>query len=170
MKTFFTVIFTLSLLVFSGCGYHMGSIAHPQLSSIAIAPVKNETTVYNAASEMRMELCEMFMVDGSLTLTDMNKSDCILYARILDVSYIEVSEDSYDDDIIYRPTEWRVDIKVEFTVSIPGRREPLVPATTVSGSSLFQVQADMETNRHQATLQACADAARRVVSLTTEAW
>lgn len=169
-KSVITLALIGVIILVSGCGYHMGSIAHPQLTSIAIAPVVNETTSFNVASDMRMGLCEMFMTDGSLTLTNLNKADCILQSRVISVDYIEVTSDSYDYDVIYRPTEWRVTVKVEFSVIIPGKREPLISAQTASGSALFQVQADLETNRRQATLQACADAARRVVTRTTEAW
>lgn len=156
-------------LLLTGC-YHWGSLMHPQIKSIAVAPVVNETAAYNLASEMRMALNEQFMVDGSLELKSLNTADCILNARVLAVTYIEVSDDSYDDDVIYRPTEWRVNVTMEFTVTIPGKREPLISTRTVQGESLFQVQADLETNRHQATLRACANAAQRAVVATTEAW
>jgi len=163
------IMMLLPLLLAAGC-YHFGSIAHPQIESIAIAPVVNETATYNLASEMRMALCEQFMTDGSLTLRDLNTADCILNARVTQVEYIEVSDASYDDDIIYRPVEWRVTVTLEFNVTIPGKREPLVSTRTVTGNTMFQVQADLETNRHQATLHACANAAKAAVVATTEAW
>lgn len=163
----FLILAAAALL--SGC-YHWGSLMHPQVQSIAIAPVVNETAAYNVASEMRMMLCEEFMRDGSLTLTGLNTADCILNGRVLNITYIEVSDDSYDNDIIYRPTEWRVTVTMEFTVTIPGKREPLVASRVVQGDSLFQVQADLETNRHQATLRACSNAAQRAVVAVTEAW
>jgi len=157
-------------LFLSGCGYHLGSIMHPQVKSIAVAPVVNETAVYNAASEMRMMLCEQIMTDGSLELTDMETADCILQARILNVSYTEVTSASYNNDVIYRPTEWRIVVTMEFKVIIPGKREPLISTRTVTGNTLFQVQADLETNRHQATLLACGNAAYNAVIAITEAW
>ncbi len=170
MRLFLKLTLALSLMAIAGCGYHMGSIAHPQVKSIAIAPVINDTATFNAASDMRMALSETFMVDGSYTLTSLEKADAILKARVINVAYTEITEDSYDSDVIYRPTEWRVEVTVEFTVIIPGKREPLIPVRTVTGNTLFQAQADMETNRRQATLVACADAAKRVTVLATEAW
>ncbi len=159
----------LPLLLAAGC-YHCGSLMHPQIESIAVAPVVNDTAAYNLASEMRMALCEQFTTDGSLTLRDLNTADCILNARVIEVTCIEISDDSYDDDVIYRPTEWRVTVTMEFKVVIPGKREPLISTRTVTGDSMFQVQADLETNRHQATLRACANAAKAAVVATTEAW
>ncbi|MEA4862774.1 MAG: LPS assembly lipoprotein LptE [Victivallaceae bacterium] len=163
------LILLLPLILAASC-YHCGSLMHPQVQSIAIAPVVNETAAYNLASEMRMALSEQFMTDGSLTVRDLNTADCILNARVIEVTYIEISDDSYDSDVIYRPTEWRVTVTMEFKVIIPGNREPLVSTRTVTGDSMFQVQADLATNQHQATLRACANAAKAAVVATTEAW
>ncbi|MEG2075255.1 MAG: hypothetical protein RRY34_02040, partial [Victivallaceae bacterium] len=56
---------TLILMLCAGC-YHMGSMMHPDVKTIAIAPVVNETTAYNASINMRKALLEQFMRDGSL--------------------------------------------------------------------------------------------------------
>ena len=53
----------LLALFFSGCGYRIGNLGHPQLKSVAIAPVVNDTLAYNASAEMRGQLAERFQVD-----------------------------------------------------------------------------------------------------------
>ena len=44
-----------ALLAFGlgGCGYHLGDIGNPQLKSIAVAPIDNETYEPNASAFMR---------------------------------------------------------------------------------------------------------------------
>ncbi len=169
-RVIFSALSVLTMIMTGGCGYHWGSIMHPQVKSIAIAPVVNETTAYNVASDMRMMLAEQFMLDGSLELTSLETSDCILETRVLGVKFTEIDDDSYDASVIYRPSEWRVEVEAEFKVIIPGTREPLVKTRKVVGRALFKSQADMETNRIQATRMACAEAAKLIIIYTTEAW
>lgn len=169
-RRIFSALLTSALLFITGCGYHWGSIMHPQVKSIAIAPVVNETTAYNVASDMRMMLAEQFTLDGSLELTSLETSDCILETRVLSVKFTEIDDDSYDASVIYRPSEWRVEVEAEFRVIIPGVREPLIKPRKVTGRALFKSQADMETNRIQATRMACSEAAKLIIIYTTEAW
>ena len=159
----------LVLLCLAGC-YHVGSIAHPELESVAIAPVVNETAAYNVSAQMRQLLCEQFMTDGSLQLKDLDTADCIVNARIVSVQFREISDDSNDDNIVFLPSEWTVQIHVEFSVIIPGKATSLVSQRKVTGTTDFQVQADLETNRERAIQQAARDAAQQIVTYTTEAW
>ena len=153
-----------------GCGYHMGSIAHPQIKTIAIAPVVNESLAYNAAADLRGMLCDQFMFDGSFKIKEQGTADCIVYARILEVITAEVMSTSYNNDQTYQAAEWSATVTVEFTVIIPGRKDPLVSKRTVSGTTNYQVEADVETNRRRGIQMACRDAAQQVVIYTTEAF
>jgi outer membrane lipopolysaccharide assembly protein LptE/RlpB len=159
-----------SAIMLSGCGYHMGTFMHPQVKSIAIAPVVNDSLGYNVAAEMRGKLAEAFMRESSLKVKNLREADCVLYARVTNISYTEVTEVSHDDDKTFRSAEWQIKIKVEFSVIIPGRKEPLIKPRTVTAYTNFQVQADMDTNRRQGTQQACYNAAQQIVDYTTEGW
>ena len=154
----------------SGCGYHVGSLMHPQVKSIAIAPVTNETLVYNTSAILRNRLTEAFMRDGSMKVTSLREADCILYARVLDINYRETTPATFDDEITYRPMEWRIWMTVEFTVLIPGNKEPLIRKQEVTADSLFQVQADFFVNRQRGIEQCSWHVSRRVVQQVTENW
>lgn len=166
----FLLISILALVLLPGCGYHIGSLMHPQIKTIAIAPVENKTLGYHLAADLRSLLCERFMVDGSLKLKDIKNADCILYAKVVDAQFNEVSSISRNDDENYNANEWSVTIKVEFSVIIPGRKIPLISTRTVSGKANFQGMGDMETGRSQGIQKACYDAATQVVQYTTEGW
>ncbi|MCF6174158.1 MAG: LPS assembly lipoprotein LptE [Victivallaceae bacterium] len=165
----FLLISILALLL-PGCGYHLGSLMHPQVKTIAVAPVINETLAFHLAADMRSLLSEQFMVDGSLKIKDMKTADCIIYAKVTSVQFREVADATRDDGENYHANEWSVSITVEFTVTIPGKKEPLVSTRSVSGSANFQGLGDLETGRSQGVRQACYDAATKVVQYTTEAW
>ncbi len=156
----------------SGCGYKIGarSLMHPQVKSIAVAEVKNDTLEMLAASVMRQQLCERFQFDGGLKLKNLGASDCVLYGKITKVSNMTIREDSKDNDITYRPAEFQLSVTFEFSVLIPGRGEPLIPTRSVVGSATYQILADPAVSRANALKQACLNAAKLAVEYTTEAW
>ena len=155
----------------AGCSYKFGSLAHPQLESIAVAPVVNDTLAYNASAVLRGVLTERFTVDGSLKLKSIGTADCILYAKITDVSYRAVGygSDSSGDDT-FLANEWDCKVTVAFSVVIPGRGKPLIKDQTVSGAASFFNGPDMETSRLNAMRQAFLMAAKTMVSRVTEGW
>lgn len=160
----------LSLLC--GCGYRIGTMGHPQIHTIAIAPVKNDTTVYNLAWILRNVLVEQFMLDGTLKAVDEKKADCILYARIVSSTVRVVSEKhKYDRSSgSFEPDEWAITVNAEYSVIIPGQKKPLIPLRTVSGSANYQSPGDVDAARRRAASQACREAAQEIVEFTTEAW
>lgn len=171
MKRFFILsMFAAVLLMTNGCGYRIGTMGHPQIKTIAIAAVKNDTTIYNLSAIMRNVLAEQFMLDGTLKVVSEKKADCILYARIVDSSLSEITESSSSSDRTFEPEEWRITVNAEYSVIIPGQNAPLIPLRKVSGSSDFQAPGDMDAARRRGAAQACRKAAVEMVEFTTEAW
>ena len=156
-------------MLFSGCGYKIGNMGHPQLKSVAIAPVVNDTLAYNASAYLRGLLAERFQVDGTMKLADTSNADCIVYARITKVTLQEVEASSRKDDDIL-PNQWAVTMTVEYSVIIPGKQNPLIQKQQVSGRAEFMSGPDIELSRNYAMKQACFDAAKNIVSQVTESW
>ena len=176
-----SLLFTLRLLplflfgivlLLSGCGYKFGSLMHPQVKSIAVAPVVNETRYFNLSSQVRSLLAESFQVDGSLKLTNESKADCIIYSRILKAEFKDMffTENDANLEDEFTPRQWRVVLTIEFTVMIPGSAEPLIAKQTVLGSTDFMAKGDLENSRRNALKQAALAASRLVVSSVTENW
>lgn len=161
---------TSLVLMLNGCGYRFGHFMHPQVKSIAIAPVKNETLAYNVPAILRNRLVEAFMRDGALKVTSLREADCILYARVTKLAYRETTPASFDNEITYRPIEWRIWMTVEFTVIIPGNKKPLIKKQKILADALFQVQADYFVNRHRGIEQCSWHLARKLTQQVTEAW
>lgn len=170
MKKILLMMLCPLLLLLPGCGYRFGSLMHPQIESIAIAPVTNETVAYNLGPQVRGLLCEVFQQDGSLQLRRESNADCILYARVTGVTFKQSTWSSVKGDDKYVPVEWKVTISIEYSVMIPGELEPLVKKRNVKGSATFMTGADMETGRMSGTRQAALMAAKSIVSEVTEAW
>ena len=170
MKKLLIAMAALLLPILGGCGYRIGSLMHPQINSIAIAPVVNETVSYNVAPQVRSLLCEAFQQDGSLELRRESNADCILYARVISISFKESTWSSTYNDDLYVPIEWTADIDIEYTVVVPGELKPLFSKVKVSGKATVMTGADMETGRVSGIRQAAYAAARRIVDNVTEGW
>ena len=169
MKRYLIPVLAASVAFLCGCGYRIGSLMHPQIESIAIAPVTNETVAYNLAPQVRGLLCETFQQDGSLQLRRESSADCILYARITGVSFSSSTWSSTYDDENYVPSQWSVKVTIEYTVVIPGELKPLVKGKQ-TGSATFMTGADMEAGRTNGIRLAAFDAAKKIVHSVTEAW
>ena len=169
MRTFVISALAAAALALCGCGYRIGSLMHPQINSIAVAPVTNETVAYNLAPQVRSLLCETFQQDGSLQLKREGNADCIIYARVTNIKFASSTWSSTYDDENYVPTEWRVSVTIEYTVVIPGELKPLASGSE-TGSATFMTGADMETGRANGIRLAAFDAAKKIVHSVTEGW
>ena len=169
-RFFFLSVIALTVLLLPGCGYHLGSIAHPQIKTVAIAEVKNETYEVLAASLLRSILAERFQFDNSLKLTSMEKADCIVYARVINVVNSSISWNANGTNEDYRANEYQLSVTVQYKVLMPGRAKPLVPQSVASSSCLYLFALDPAIGRIGALKQALLRISNEIVSATTEAW
>lgn len=168
-KTFALMI--AAAFVLTGCGYRLGFTGHPQISSLGVAPVVNETLLYNAAGNLRALLCERIMTDGTYKLRRENEADCVVHARVIDAKFSEVSWSS-DDNIAgdFFPEYHKVDVEVEYSVIVPGRAKPLIGPAKVKGTAMYDRIVDLETARLKGVKQALWEATKKIVDGCTEAW
>jgi hypothetical protein len=164
------LLLATALLPTGGCGYRVGSLMHPQVQSIAIAPVKNETMEPMAGSSIQQALREQFSLDGSLKVKELGEADCILYGRVVEVRTTHTASDTKNDMQDYRAAEWAVKVTLEYTVIIPGRANELIGRRQVTGTAVYQVATDPDTARRRGVHQACRNAAQTAVIYTVEAW
>ena len=156
-------------LLFSSC-YHMGSLMHPQIKTIAISTIRNDTREPLLTELARNQIAARFQSDNSLKLVSKEEADCILYVRLVQVNTsMRRYNPGYEEDE-YRPAEFRLQLTAEMEVLIPGRSEPLIPKRTVSGSANYQYNVDPQVGKYYGMRQACFDLGGEIVQYTTEAW
>lgn len=168
-KISMTVMCAAILTLCSSCGYHIGFIKHPQLDSLAVAPVINQTTSYNASSDMRMMMSEVIMQDGTYKLNDQKRADAILYLIVTGVGFVEFDDASVERNNVYKPSEWRTTVTVSYKLLIPGQGTPILSGN-VAGSAQFQASLDLESVRLRSTRQACYEAAKKIIYQISEGW
>ena len=155
----------------ASCGYyHMGSMMHPQIKTIAISTIRNDTPEPLLTELARTQIAARFQSDNSLKLVSKEEADCILYVRLVKVtsSMLRYNPGYAEDE--YRPAEFHVSLSAEMEVLIPGRSEPLIAKRTVSGNSNYQYNVDPQVGRYYGLRQACYDLGGEIVEYTTEAW
>ena len=171
-KKAFLCMLVLSCVIFSSsCGYyHMGSMMHPQIKTIAISTIRNDTREPLLTELARTQIAAQFQSDNSLKLVSKEEADCILYVRIVSVTNsMRRYNPSYMDEE-YRPAEFHIALSAEMEVLIPGRSEPLIPKRKVSGSSNYEYNVDPQVGRYYGLRQACFNLGGQIVEYTTEAW
>ena len=169
MKKTLCALCAAVLLLAPGCGYRIGFMGHPQISSIAVAPVANETLFFNAAGILRSHLCERITTDGTYQLRRESDADCTIHARVLRFEFSKVATSSRPDTDFF-PESYRVKATVEYSVILPGRVKPLIGPVAVEGGAMFDHIVDLETARRNGVRQALWQAAKRVVDGITERW
>lgn len=172
MKKYLSVILLSIVALFcGGCGYTFGSLGHPQINSVAIAPVTNETLAYNGASVLRNLLCERFMVDTHLKLKSKSEADCIVYARLLKIKMIDEDYESIArNDTDFLPGEWRMMVIVQYSVVIPGRAKPLIANRQVVGETTILNDPDLEVVKRNGLKYALNEAAKKIAAEFSENW
>jgi hypothetical protein len=163
----FTILF---LLILSGCGYHMGSFANPQIKTIAISPIINDTQQLNAGGQMKQALVDRFHFDGSYKIVNIADADAIIYGRISEISFTAPSILTSDEGVTFMTKVFGCDLTFEYTLIVPGRATTVVSQTTVTGNSQFQVPVDLFPARQSGVAQSARDAAEEVVWRCTEGW
>jgi hypothetical protein len=171
---------TLAVLMaglLSGCQYRWGSLMHPQISSMAVGQVENETREPQLAATLKNKLADKIMTDGSVKLAPIDKADAILNAKIRSISYASVASTKQRDESArqedkdeYQTSLYRATVKVDVTVVVPGKETPLVSTRTVTGVADYNRLPDLQVARRAAYDLALRDAAVKAIAEVTEAW
>lgn len=165
------LIIPLSLnLLLTSCGYHVGSMMHPQIKTIGIADVKNDTLEIRASAILRGLLAERFQFDNSLKIVQPEKADIVLYTRIKSIKYSGIVWSSVDRDMTFRPSQFEVSMEIEYSVLRPGYSTPLIAKASTTGHSKFQFTNDPANGKIAGIKQASLRAADSIVIAVTEAW
>lgn len=170
VKKVYLLLACFIILLSAACGYNMGPIANPQIKSIALAPIKNESVMPNVSEFMRSAIAEAFQVDGAYKVRSAYDADCILYGKVLNVKVTSVDVKSATDGVIFQTRQFNMAIQFQYTVVIPGQATALVPTTTITGSAQYQVPVDQFIARQNGIKQAAWNAANQVVWGCTESW
>jgi len=178
MKKLSSLILGLILLtIISSCrGYHIGNLKHPDIDSIAVMPIENVSNHPQLSVDVQSGLRMAIQGDGTYKLKDSKQADCIIYAKVLEGRTIGVGttyradSKNNDDGNNYGTTMYKYELRVEYTVLIPGQNRPLIKTAVATGENRFSALPDIEQSRVLAARNAANDVAKIIISNITEAW
>ena len=167
------LLLVLAVSFLAGCsGYQVGHIMHPQIKTIAIGKIKNETDQPRLALFMKEKLKERFMQDASVKVVRLDQNpDIILNGKVVRyrVNFSgTVSQDEEDEDNGFFANISSASI--EFAYDVKTRKHWDVRKGRVSGSSEFTEIIDQLEEKRNALRRAAYEAAKETVIQITEAW
>ncbi len=166
-------------VLLTGCrSYQLGTIAHPELNTIAIGQITNATDEPALAVLLRQKLAEHVVRDGSLKLASADKADVILTGTIQRYrtrrgAAAKVREEDIipEDRSTFRTTVYDVRVDVEYSLNLTGDDGRTVLAErNAIGTASFPALPDHNITRQSGFQQALNDAAMKMVASITEAW
>jgi hypothetical protein len=158
-----------------GCrSLQSGSLAHPQIRSIAVGRILNQTADAGMAFQLRSSLVEELIRDASIKLVGRKQAQTIMEAQILSFKFDQVAESKTradaDGNSTYQTEVYRATVNLKVRLMVPGRSAPAVDWREVSGSVEFSRLPDLAATRVQALRQALAAGSSRAVTVMVEAW
>lgn len=174
MKHLFTcTAISLLLMLISGCAsYKLGSLGHPQLETVAVGEIRNDSREPYAATYLKQKLPAEFMNDGSLKVVSSSSADATVHARIVNTTLYGKggSEIEEGEEQVFRSTIFGLRVDVAYQVTRRGRDTPLLTERTISAEATFTEELDQTVARRLALEAALSEAAARIVQGVTEAW
>jgi hypothetical protein len=155
----------------SGCaGYRVGNISGRDLQgvhSVYVPVVRNESLEPDLQVVATNAIIRRFESDGTLTVNQDANSDSELDVTITDIQR-QAIRSSTTDVLLTSEYQLTIEAKATFINRRLGRK--IFENVSVSGSTSFFTQADINEGERQALPLAAIDLANNTVSLVTEGW
>jgi hypothetical protein len=166
------VFLLLPLLgLLSGCaGYRVGNISGRDLQgvhSVYVPVVRNESLEPDLQMVATNAIIRRFESDGTLSVNQDANSDSELDVTITDIQR-QAIRSSTTDVLLTSEYQLTIEAKATFINRRLGRK--IFENVSVSGSTSFFTQADINEGERQALPLAAIDLANNTVSLVTEGW
>jgi hypothetical protein len=165
------------LLAAAGCQYQWGPVAHPQIRSLGVGLLGNDTRESSASATLRGKIAEAVSKEPGMTLAQPDQADAVVEGRVVTISQHQLARaklrsdaDVRDKADVYQTSLYRLEVTVEYEVRIPGYAKPFIERRQVIGQADMGNWPDPQIPRASALSLALADAATQIVATVTEAW
>ena len=168
MKKVISVMVSLIVcsLVFSGCGYRLGSSLPAGIKSVYVPTFVNKSGEPQIDALATSAVLQEFQRDGSLEVADASFADTILKVTVTKFTLEAVR---YEQDDRKRTKEYRLRIDAEFEFSKVSTGEVL-QKRRVFGETLFEPTSDLASGKRAALPDGCEDLAHQIVKTVVEFW
>ncbi|MCK4245321.1 MAG: hypothetical protein KAX20_06830 [Candidatus Omnitrophica bacterium] len=159
--------FVIFLILLSSCGYRIVRYLPPDISSIAIPILKNDTYHPGIEVPITNRIIIEFLQDGSLKVRKERESDLLLLGRITKYGRDVIAYDSEDTD---EPIAFSLYIRLRFILKDLRNNKVLWDTSELSGTTSYYVTGIYSKTEEEALTDATEDLARKVVEKVVEYW
>ena len=163
--------FAATVLALSGCaGYRVGDISGRDLQgvrSVYVPVARNTSLTPDLDMTVTNAVIRRFNNDGTLSVQQNNAADSELDITVTNVYQTAVRSSTSD---ILVTAEYQLTIQATATYVNRKLGRKIFENTSVSGSTYFFTQADIQEGVRQALPLAAQDLANNTVKLVTEGW
>lgn len=163
-KKLFFVAFSILL---SSCGYRIASYLPPDISSIAVPILKNETYQPGIEVPITNRIIREFLQDGSLKVRKEQESDLLLWGQIIKYERRAITFDSEDPD---EPIQYRLYIRLRFILRDLRTNSVLWDTTKLTGTTTYFITGHYSKTEEEALADATEDLAKKIVERVVEFW
>ncbi len=163
----------LNILLITACSnYTVGRLMHPQIKTIGIGQIKNDTDQPRLSVFMIEKLKERIMQDASLRVVPVEEADIILTGTIVgyktDSRGYAHQDEREDDGDAFFSTIFRASITFNYEVKTR-KQWDLLSGTVTEGADFTELVDQFEEQRN-AFRRAAYEVSKKVVVQITEAW
>ena len=173
------VLFLITLLFVSGCGYTTHSLLAPEFKSIYVDNFVNGINVTAEQSNLRMyrgykpglevdvtnAVKNRFVFDGNLKLHPEESANLILKGTLADFKRDALQYDANDN-----VEEYRIKLIVNIQLYNAGTGKIIWKENGFAGETTYRTTGPLAKSENAAMQDALNDLSRRVVERTVEAW
>jgi len=157
----------VALLLTGGCaGYRIGSTLPPGISVVNVPTFENQTSEPRLEIETTQATISEIQRDGTLSVSDFDKSDVILNVVL---TGFRLEPLRYDPNRTTTTREYRLTITADLKLTYRRTKEVLTQAT-VQGEADFTPTGDLSSAKREALPIAATDLAHDIVESIVEYW
>ncbi len=153
----------LPLLLFTGCGYHLGGLRCAALkdkNTFCVNMFENYTTQPNVAIQMTTALADNLQRDGSFRMASPSECDFRIDGVVSRILRVSLRADSHDS---YISSEIGLRVYVDYVVTDSKTGKVLRKGTTNAEGSYFNSTGNVQSARESALSYATRRAAENIV-------
>ena len=160
------LVAVLTILQVGCVGYRLGSTLPEGINVVHVPTFANKTTEPRLEIECSQATLRELQRDGTLSVSDLEKSDVVLTASLVD---FRMEPLRYDSDSSTTTREYRLTITAEITL-INRRTQQVMTQNRVQGEVDFIPSGDLTSAKREALPRAAADLAHDIVESIVEYW
>ncbi len=156
-------------LLLPGCvGYRLGSMLPPDIKTVYLENLDNQTNEPLVEQDIMQALVEEIQQDGSLRVVrDPGEADAVLRVSLVGFRLAPLA---FADDNATLTEEYRLNLTAAVELERTDTDEVLVANPSVRGEADFPFSGDLTTTKRQALPDAAEDLAHDIVETLVETW